>query len=171
MEKIKIITLLAITAVIVILVPVSAKVYNKPVFRQATEKTASLFFTPINAKGSNLTVKIMLNPGGQAVNAIGTIISFPAEILAINSINKDGSACEFFIDEEIDNNSGQLKFSCGTPTPGIEKESQLAQIIFTKKKSGWATLSFNDDSMVLANDGYSTNILKMLRGQKIYITK
>lgn len=171
MEKIKIITLLAMTAMVIILIPVSAKIYKEPAFEQATEKTASLFFSPISTKGSNLTVKIMLNPGGQAVNAIGTIISFPAEILTISGINKDNSACEFFMDEEIDNNSGQLNFSCGTPTPGIEKESQLAKIIFTKKKSGWATLSFNDDSMVLANDGYSTNILKILRGQKILISK
>lgn len=171
MDKVKIVTLLAVATMIVVLIPATAGIYKEPIFKKATEKTATLFLAPLSNRGTDLTVNIILDPGGQAVNAVGTIVYFPADKLAIDRIDETDSACEFFMDEEFNNASGTLKFSCGTPTPGIEKKSELAQIIFKKKKSGWATLNFDTETMVLANDGYSTNILKMLRGQKILISK
>lgn len=171
MDRIKIVFLLGMATMLIILMPVTARIYREPVFKRAMQKTATLFFAPQNHKGSDLVVYLMLDPGAQAVNAVGTAISFSKDYLEVDSISKEDSACEFFMEEEFDNKTGMIRLSCATPTPGIEKKGVLAEITFKKKRNGWVRLNFDPESMTLANDGYSTNILKMLRNQKIYIAK
>jgi len=82
-------------------------------------------------------------------------------------LSKDDSFCSFFIEENIDNALGKIKITCLDPYPGTAKISNVVSLTFKKINSGAADLNLSDDSLVLANDGYGTNVLKNLSGQTI----
>jgi len=148
---------------------IPAQAYSGPAFNIAEAKTASLYFLEASSTNEFLNLDLMLNPGGQAVNAIGTTVYYSPDTLSIDSLSIDGSACQLFIDRIIDNDIGSLTFSCGTPFPGILSESKILQITFKKKQTGWAYVDFTD-SMALANDGYGTDILGLTTNQNLYIS-
>lgn len=117
-----------------------------------------------------LTLNIFIDPQGQEVNAADIRILFPPELLKVESIDYTGQFCELIAKEEIDNQAGEIRLTCGTPSNTISTTARVAQINFSKLDTGWATLS-TSESRVLAANGLGTNILKSPEIHRVYLTK
>jgi hypothetical protein len=131
---------------------------------------STLFLTPVREKNSDsFTLDLVVDPSGEEINAVETEISFPTDKLSLESLSKENSFCSFFIEEKTDNVAGKIKISCTAPYPGTDKLSNVASLTFKIINAGAADLSLSADSLVLANDGYGTNVLKDLKGQVIIL--
>jgi hypothetical protein len=129
---------------------------------------SALFLTPVKEENNGLfSLDLVVDPNSEEINTVSTEISFPADILFLESLSKDNSFCSFFVEEIIDNDLGKIKISCLDPYPGTDKMSNVISLTFKKIKSGAADLRLSADSLVLANDGYGTNVLNSLSGQTI----
>ncbi len=149
--------------------PASAETfyYRGPKLNPETSSSA-LFLTPVRAKtDQTFTVDLVVDPAGEQINTVSTEISFPADKLSLASLSKDNSFCSFFVEEKIDNVLGKIKISCVAPFPGTDKMSNVVSLTFKQISAGRADLGLSPDSLVLANDGYGTNVLKNLGGQTI----
>ena len=135
--------------------------------QQATERTAVLFFENELDDDNGFSIDASVDPGGQAINAVGMNISFDSEILQIKKIDTIDSFCELFIQNEFDNLNGTFSIACGKPFPGVATSSQIARISFEVIGCGWAHLNFSDDALVLANDGFGTDVLKQIDNTSI----
>jgi hypothetical protein len=134
----------------------------------AEAASSTLFLTPVKERvGDELTLDLVVDPAGEEINTVSTEISFPADKLFLENLDKGKSFCSFFVEEDINNYTGKIKISCLAPFPGTDKMSNVVSLVFKKIKSGAADLSLATSSMVLANDGYGTNVLKNLSGQVV----
>lgn len=125
---------------------------------------ATLYFSPSSGNftvGNILTVSVLVNTQGQAVNNSDAVINFPTELLDIVSVTKSGSIFSLWVEEPtFSNTSGSVSFNGGLLTPGFNGTAgKLLNIIFRVKKEGSASLIFSSGA-VRANDGYGTDILK-----------
>ncbi len=113
-------------------------------------------------------INIIANPGSQAMNAAGIYATFSTSTIEIKAIMKEGSFLEFLIENEINNQEGYIKISGGKPYPGEENTSIIAQVIYEKRGEikGSFEISF-ENSMILANNGYGTNVLRDVRGLEL----
>jgi hypothetical protein len=151
----------------------SAKAENGSNYREIKPepalKTASLFITPVKERLNDLiTIDLVLEPGGEEVNAVETEIYFDSTQLEIVEINKEKTFCQLFVEENT-STPGKIKLSCLAPYPGTKEISNVYTIIFKQKNIGETWLTLSQDSQVLANDGYGTNILKEAKEQKIIL--
>jgi hypothetical protein len=141
--------------------------YRGPKLNQESAASA-LFLTPIREKtGDSFTLDLVVDPTGEEINTVSTEISFPADKLSLEDLGKENSFCSFFMEEKVDNALGKIKISCASPYPGTAKLSNVVSLTFKRINPGPADLSLSPDSLVLANDGYGTNVLKDLKGQTI----
>lgn len=149
----------------------TAQAENDDIYREIkanpSPKTASLFITPIKDRsGEKLIIDLVVDPGGEDVNAIDTEISFDKDRLKLIDISHDKSFCEFFIEEDV-SVDGKIKLSCLAPFPGIKEIRNVYTLTFEKKDKGETEIRLSPRSMVLANDGYGTNIVREIKNQKI----
>ncbi|MEA3398765.1 MAG: hypothetical protein U9R06_03410 [Patescibacteria group bacterium] len=141
--------------------------------KKAETKTAVLL-TQFNNENKNtgaseFPVQILVNPGGQAINAVGIDFNFDQNILEAARIDFNSSFCTLFIKSWFDNKAGQIQIACGKPYPGISEEKEVATIYFRLKNSGWNEFTFTPKSQVLANDGFGTDILAALENSMVYL--
>jgi len=141
---------------------------NERIPLQATEKTASLDMNLINliATSTTFTVRVSTNPNGQAINAVGALINFSTSSIKALNINFENSFCELFIFDTIDNENGQVNIMCGKPYPGVNTESTIAEITFQRLNTATSSIAFDSSLMVLANDGFGTDVLKTMNNLK-----
>lgn len=139
--------------------------------QKAEERTASLFIenTDKKTKGYIYRINIMVDPGGQAINTVGLNLNFSKEKLEVTDIDVDNSFCDMFIDNTFDNKTGEIKIACGKPYPGIDTTAQIATVTFAVKQKGLLKFNFSDDSVVLANDGFGTDVLESANNKSIYL--
>ncbi|MDD4902015.1 MAG: cohesin domain-containing protein [Patescibacteria group bacterium] len=129
---------------------------------------SALFLTPIREKnGNSFTLDLVVDPADEEINTVSTEISFPTDKLSLENLSKGNSFCSFFVEEKIDNALGKIKISCLAPYPGTDRMSNVISLTFKQINTGTANLNLSSDSLVLANDGYGTNVLKDLGGQTI----
>lgn len=141
--------------------------YRGPKLNPQTANSA-LFLTPVREKnGAYLTLDLVVDPSGEEINIVSTEISFPADKLVLEKLSKENSFCSFFMEEKVDAAAGKIKISCAAPYPGTDRISNIVSLTFRQINSGSADLGLSPDSLVLANDGYGTDVLKELKGQKI----
>jgi hypothetical protein len=132
------------------------------------QSTSALFLTPVRKLDRNtFTLDLVVDPSGKQINTVSTEISFPADRLSLIDLSKTDSFCSFFVEENIDNDQGKIRLSCVAPYPGTDKMSNVISLTFRQAGTGPAELSLSPDSLVLANDGYGTNVLKSLGGQTV----
>lgn len=142
--------------------------YREPkIHRQ--EPNSILYITPIKERsGKFIFLDLVVDPNNDEINTVSANISFPASKLSLEQVSKENTFCLFFVEEKIDNENGHAKFSCLKPYPGTDTISNVISLVFKEKESGEADIVIGD-SLVLANDGYGTNVLKETRGQTIFI--
>jgi hypothetical protein len=133
----------------------------------AKEKTATLFLSdPQIISGGKYSMKLMVDTGGQSANAILSSLNFPKNEINAEGINIENSVCGYFIENDFDNEQGDLNIVCGKPYPGFSGTAEVAEIVFTKKTFGLSRFIFSS-ATVLANDGYATNILLEAKDKNI----
>ncbi len=122
--------------------------------------SASLALVPREGSfeaGQLIKAKIVLvNSGGALVNTIGTSLVFPAELLTLVSVSKDGSALGLWA-EEPSIKAGKVSFAGGSTNPITANSSRILTLSFRANKTGQATFSFEGTSILIA-DGLGTDI-------------
>jgi hypothetical protein len=95
------------------------------------------------------------------VNAVQADIGFDAERLEVVDISTEGSFATIFIQKEIDNKIGYARLSGGLPNPGFSgKNGIFGTVYFQGKSPGLAKVEFLPSSLVLANNGRGSNVLR-----------
>ena len=123
---------------------------------------AKIFLTldVFDASSSTGIFNIWINPESQSINASGVVLGYASSSINILGALTGNSFCDFFLDNSFDNNTGVLKLSGMKPYPGVATTSLLGQILFEKINTATTTIYIQQDqSMVLANNGFATNIL------------
>ncbi|MCK5416681.1 hypothetical protein KAI92_04605 [Candidatus Parcubacteria bacterium] len=140
---------------------------------QVTEiKTASIFVEDVIGNNTeNIVFDVMVNPGGQIINAVEIYFNFATTTLEVESLNFENSFCELYVEKSFDNATGEINVICGKAYSEVNEISQIGQIIFKPIQNGWTDFNFSTSSSVLANDSFGTNILKNIENKNIYINE
>jgi len=131
----------------------------------STPKTVS-FIIPSKGQfrlGENFPMKIDVAGIKTPINAIQADITFDPEQVEVIDINTADSFANIFIQKEINNEAGYARLSGGLPNPGFYGDHGIfGTVYFRGKVPGLTQVKFLPSSLVLANDGRGTNILKDL---------
>ena len=128
----------------------------------AEAASASLFLSPASgsyATGASFNVNLMVNSGGGlGINAAEAEISFPKDLLMVNSVNQNGSIFELWTAKpSYSNPSGRISFGGGLTSAYKGSAGKIFSVNFTALKPGTAKLSIAG-AVVTAADGQGTNI-------------
>lgn len=111
--------------------------------------------------GEIFSVDLEIDTKDVAINAVQTDLSFDTEKLELKKLSLEKSFAQIFIQKEINNESGYLRLTGGLPNPGYSGEKgHFATAYFMAKGAGLVDISYLPSSLVLANNGSGTNILK-----------
>jgi hypothetical protein len=99
------------------------------------------------------------------INTVRADLSYDPQFLEVSDIVTDNSFATIFVQKEINNQVGFARISGGVPNPGVNctgvvNDCHFANFIFKTIKPGTVTVKYLPTSMVLANDGAGSNILK-----------
>ncbi|MBU1133142.1 cohesin domain-containing protein [Patescibacteria group bacterium] len=95
------------------------------------------------------------------INAVQADVGFNPEILEVVNVSTVGSFANIFIQKEIDNDNGYIRLTGGLPNPGYFSErGDFGTVYFKGITPGVSEVRFLETSMVLANDGRGTNVVK-----------
>lgn len=130
---------------------------------------ATLYLSPSSGSfyvGSTFNVSVLVNTGGQNINAIEADLRFPADKLQVVTPAAGSSVITVWAAQpSFSNSQGIINFKGGVPSPGINMTAgNVATITFRVTGVGQAVISLTDTSKVLLNDGAGTNVLADRRG-------
>lgn len=129
----------------------------------ATPKTAS-FIIPSTGQfrvGEIFPMKLEIQNVENSINTIQADISFDSNQVEVVDISTTDSFANVFVQKEINNQGGWARLTGGLPNPGFhENRGTFGTVYFQAKTPGLIKIEFLSTSMVLANDGRGTNILK-----------
>lgn len=130
-----------------------------------TAKTVS-FLIPTKGQyrlGEVFPLKIEIAGVKTAINAVQADLGFDPKILEVVEISTQDSFASLFIQKEVNNEVGFARLTGGVPNPGFTQPSGVFETAFFRGKSpGAVKVEFLPSSLVLANDGRGTNVLKEL---------
>lgn len=130
-----------------------------------TDKTVS-FIIPGKGQyrlGEIFPMKIEIAGIKTPINAVQADIGFDQNKLEIEEISTEGSFANIFIQKELNNEGGYARLTGGLANPGFFGDRGLFGTAFFKGKApGLVKIEFLPSSMVLANDGHGTNVLREL---------
>lgn len=135
---------------------------SKPLY---TIYNSTIALKPDNAivqEGFEQTVAIQVTSGGEYINAGEAGIYYDPQKVSVEEIITDHSFCDnnLFVQKSIDPIAGKVTIICGLASPGFSGIGILAELVLKPLKPGGFTLSFSDDTTILANDGLATNVLR-----------
>lgn len=109
--------------------------------------------------GDNIKVRIVLASPDQASNAVSGMVTFPSNLLTLNSVSKADSIVNVWpVEPSYSNASGTVNFD-GVILSGYQGQSgAIITLFFRAKTAGNASIKFSNAS-VLAHDGAGTPIL------------
>ncbi len=97
------------------------------------------------------------------INTIQADIGFDPARLEVVEIATEDSFANIFIQKEINNNVGYARLTGGLPNPGFfATHGVFGTIYFKSLNPGLTQVEFLPSSLILANDGQGTNVLKDL---------
>lgn len=122
--------------------------------------------------GDLVTVRLVANTQGAAINQGEGTLRFPTDMLDVISVSKSGSIFTLWVEEPgYSNTVGTVHFDGGVPTPGYTGSAgTVISITFHAKKTGTATLTLSD-AAIRANDGLGTDVLSFAAGGSITIAQ
>lgn len=130
-----------------------------------TPKTVS-FIIPTKGQyrlGEIFPMKIEVAGIKTPINAVQADLGFEPAKIEIENISTEDSFANIFIQKELNNDAGYARITGGLPNPGFFSDRGVFATAFFKGKSpGIVKIEFLPSSMVLANDGRGTNVLKDL---------
>lgn len=126
-------------------------------------EAASLYLSPSSSRvsaGNIVSVKVLVNTQGVAINSSNATIQYPADLLDVVSVSKGSSIFSLWVEEpKFSNQTGTITFDGGLPNPGYTGQAgEVVSIAFRSKSTGVASIFFGD-SAVRANDGLGTDVL------------
>ena len=135
---------------------------------------ATLSLIPSNSNvsvGNIITLNVMVNTEGVAINTSDAVIQCPTDILQVLSVSKSNSIFSLWVlDPQFSNTDGQVSFNGGITNPGFTgTNGNLISITFRAKKAGTASVLISDSS-VRANDGLGTDVLTSKKNATLVIT-
>ncbi len=137
--------------------------------------SAASFFTsttkPTVGVNETFSVTVFVDTEGKAINSADAVLSFPTDLLSVESVNKTSSIFSMWIKEpNFSNTLGTISLEGGLPTPGYTGTSgRVMQVQFRAKKAGVASVDFSNAN-IYANDGLGTNVLNQKRSAVVTIT-
>jgi hypothetical protein len=142
-----------------------------PGFAAAATLSVTPTATSVHA-GDIVTVRLVANTQGTAINQGEGELHFPTDMLDVVSTSKAGSIFTLWVEEpSYSNIAGTMHFDGGVPTPGFNGSAgTVLSVTFHAKKSGTATLTLSDAAL-RANDGLGTDVLNYAGGGQITITE
>jgi hypothetical protein len=129
---------------------------------------AALFLSPSSNSyivGEIFSISVKTHTGGTPINAGEASLNFPADLLEITGLSKNGSIFNLWTNEPTySNDYGTISFGGGTLGSDYNGSSgTVLNINFRAKKEGRASVDFGE-ARVLAADGKGTNILSTMEG-------
>lgn len=126
-------------------------------------EAATLYLSPSapsTSVGNLVTLKVLVDTQGKAINNSDGIIQFPTDALEVLSISKNQSIFSIWVEEpRFSNVNGTISYNGGIPNPGyVGGNGEVLTVTFKAKKPGPASVVFSD-STVRENDGLGTDIL------------
>ncbi|MBU0612864.1 cohesin domain-containing protein [Patescibacteria group bacterium] len=122
---------------------------------------ATLFLSPSSGSltvGDSISTTVVVNTGGDPINAVQATASFPTDLLEITGVSKAGLFTLWPIEPAFSNSVGTMNFAGGLPNPGYTGTSgSIITMTFKGIKAGTATVTLGSVS-ILKNDGLGTNI-------------
>jgi len=128
-----------------------------------TPKTVSFVIPPKGQYrlGEIFPLKIEIVGIKVPINAAQADLGFNPERLEVVDVSTQDSFANIFVQKEINNEAGWVRLTGGLPNPGFFSDHGLFGTVYFKGKSpGVTKIEFLPSSMVLANDGRGTNVLK-----------
>ncbi len=139
-----------------------------PVLSRAADLTLSPSSASVS-KGKTVSVQVMLEAGGESVNAADGTLSFDKSLVSVESISKEGSAFSLWTaDPSFSNSEGTISFSGGTPS-AFTSSKKVVTIVFKGVKEGSAAIAFTKGS-ILAADGKGTDVYKNGTGGTVVVS-
>ena len=126
---------------------------------------ASLYLSPASVSvetGATFDISVLVDTGGQAINAVAVDLSFPPALLqVVRPVPGSSFIAIWIVQPSFSNTKGNVHLEGGIPTPGLTSSAgNILTISFRSRGSGEARIKFGSKCKVLANDGLGTNILK-----------
>ncbi len=128
-----------------------------------TERTVT-FIIPSKGQykiGEIFPVKIEISGIETPINAVQADLGFNPDKVEVVDVSIKESFAKVFIQKQINNDIGYVRLTGGLQNPGFaEKSGTLGTVFFRTKESGLVQMKFLTTSLVLANDGVGTNVIK-----------
>ncbi|MHB8107233.1 MAG: stalk domain-containing protein [Candidatus Cryosericum sp.] len=104
--------------------------------------------------GQSFHVSVLVDTGGEVINAVEADLTFPASLLEVTSVDaSSGSFLPIVVEKSYNNTSGHIRIVGGVPTPGFTSGSgRVAGITFRARTAGLAKVSFDGTSKLMRND-------------------
>lgn len=126
-------------------------------------KTAS-FVIPSKGQyklGEAFPLKIEIAGIKTPINTVQADLGFDPRVVEVTEISTEDSFANIFIQKEINNKEGYVRLTGGLPNPGFSQiQGPFATVYFRGKTPGPVKIEFLHTSLVLANDGRGSNVLK-----------
>ena len=132
---------------------------------EARGASATLFLSPPSGTynfGDTFSVSVMVNTGGETINAADGTLVFNSAELSVVSVSKSNSIFTMWTTEPAFS-KGSIVFGGGTPANFTGSSGTIIKITFKTKAVATAQANFSSGS-VLAADGKGTNILATMSG-------
>lgn len=113
----------------------------------------------IDGVGKEFEVTVEVDTNGSYINSVQSYLIFDPNVLEITNSSTEESFCKYYPENNYSNEKGKVKLACGSPYPGFRGKDTIQRITFLAKAITTTEIKFGD-SMVLANDGKGTNLLK-----------
>lgn len=114
----------------------------------------------VDGVGKKFTLSVIVDSQGNFINAVQSYLTFDPKVLEITSAKTEQSFCKFYPENNYSNEKGTVRLACGAPYPGFKGTNTVQSIEFLTKAIKTTDIKSTPDSMVLANDGKGTNLLK-----------
>jgi hypothetical protein len=131
----------------------------------AEPKTAT-FSIPDKGKymlGEIFPVKIQIDGVKTPINTVQADIAYSPSKLKVVEISTEDSFATIFIQKDFNNELGYARLTGGLPSPGFSGSLGTFGIVYFQCiEPGVAEVEFLPTSLILANDGAGTNVIKEL---------
>jgi hypothetical protein len=119
--------------------------------------------------GQTFQASIVVDTGGEAINAIQADLSFPASTLEVVGLDyTSGSILVITLEHSYDNVAGSIRILGGMPAPGFTGSAgKVATVTFRARTSGTASIAFDGTSAVLRNSDSVNTLAGATPGQFI----
>jgi preprotein translocase subunit SecG len=122
---------------------------------------ATLFLSPASGAytvNKPFSVKVMVNSGGQTINAAEAGLKFDSQYLMVSSISEASTIFSLWTAKpSFSNTNGTISFGGGLYSPGYNGSAgTIFSIVFSSKKEGTTKVTLNN-GVILLDDGKGTN--------------